>query len=115
MRSRYEVANNPFLFGVVQQQRRRPDRHRPHAPGPHGDAAYNRAVEASWREWCAEVGLVEKLKTAKLAKSVDGEGFLVLKTVEDLEHPSSSTRATSRPTRSPRPRRSPSPSCGWTA
>ena len=30
--------------------------------------------------------LTEKLRTCKLARTVDGEGFLVLKTVEDLEH-----------------------------
>jgi lambda family phage portal protein len=87
MRSRYEVANNPFLFGVVHSNADDLIDTGPTLQVYSGDPGYDRAVEASWREWCAEVGLVARLKTAKVAKSVDGEGFLVLKTVEDLEHP----------------------------
>lgn len=86
-RSRYEVANNPYLFGVCNSNA-------DDFCGSEGptlqiktsDNAYNRAVEQSWQEWCAEVELTEKLRTAKVAKTVDGEGFLILKTVEDQEH-----------------------------
>jgi capsid protein len=88
LRSRYEVSNNPFLFGVANNNA-------DDLVGPSGptlkvltkDATYNRLVEASWAEWWAEVVGVEKLRTCKLAKTVDGEGFLILKTVRDLEHP----------------------------
>lgn len=88
MRSRHEVSNNPFLYGITQSNAH-------DLIGGDGptlqvrttDAGYNRAVERSWQLWCDEVGLVEKLRTLKLAKTVDGEGFLVLKTVEDLDHP----------------------------
>jgi lambda family phage portal protein len=87
MRSRYEVSNNPFLFGICHSNADDLIDTGPTLQVYTRGAAYNRAVEASWQQWCAEVGLVEKLRTCKLAKSVDGEGFLVLKTVEDLEHP----------------------------
>lgn len=88
MRSRYEVSNNPFLFGITNNNA-------DDLVGANGPtlqvqtdkAAYNRAVEAAWKEWCQEVDLTEKLRTTKLAKTVDGEGFLVLKTVSDLESP----------------------------
>lgn len=86
-RSRYEVSNNPFLFGICNSNADDLIGAGPTLQVTTKDAAYNREVEAAWKEWCDEVGLVEKLRTCKLAKTVDGEGFLVLKTVEDLEHP----------------------------
>lgn len=87
-RSRYEVGNNPYLYGVCNSNA-------DDLVGSGGptlqiktaSAKYNRDVEESWKRWCDEVDLGEKLRTCKLAKTVDGEGFLVLKTVEDLEHP----------------------------
>lgn len=87
MRSRYEVSNNPFLFGICNNNA-------DDLIGANGptlqvvtsDEAYNRDVESAWREWSDEVGLTEKLRSAKLAKGVDGEGFLVMKTVPDLEN-----------------------------
>jgi len=87
MRSRYEVSNNPYLFGVCNSNADDLVDTGPTLQVLTESARYNRAVESAWMSWAAEVGLVEKLRTCKLAKSVDGEGFLVLKTVEDLEHP----------------------------
>ncbi|MBY0515099.1 MAG: phage portal protein [Gemmataceae bacterium] len=87
MRSRYEVANNPYLFGIVNSNADDLIGKGPTLQLQTGDAAYNRRVERAWADWCAEVELAEKLRTTKLAKTVDGEGFLVLKTVADLEHP----------------------------
>jgi lambda family phage portal protein len=86
-RSRHEVSNNPYLFGVANSNADDLIDTGPTLQVYTPDAAYNRDVERCWREWCAEVRLTEKLRTAKLAKTVDGEGFLVNKTVEDLEHP----------------------------
>lgn len=86
-RSRYEVANNPFLFGVVHSNADDLIDTGPVLQVYSGDTAYDRAVEAAWNEWCAEVELVQKLRAAKVAKTVDGEGFLVLKTAEHLEQP----------------------------
>lgn len=87
MRSRHEVSNNPFLFGITHSNADDLIDSGPTLQVYTPDAGYNRAVERAWAEWCAEVDLVEKLRAAKLAKTVDGEGFLVLKTVEDLEQP----------------------------
>src|SRR6185312_10088467 len=87
MRSRYEVSNNPYLFGVCNSNADDLIGTGPTLQVMTKDEAYNREVQAAWSEWCAEVDLAEKLRTQKLAKTVDGEGFLVLKTVEDLEQP----------------------------
>lgn len=87
IRSRYEVANNPFLFGVACSNANHLIGTGPTLKVLTKDDGYNREVEKLWSEWADEVGLVEKLKTQKLAKTVDGEGFLVLKTVADLDHP----------------------------
>jgi len=86
MRSRYEVSNNPYLFGINNSNA-------DDFVGAHGPSlqcllpsdSRNRRIEKSWAEWAAAVGLVEKLRTAKLAKNIDGEGFLVLKRVSDLD------------------------------
>lgn len=87
IRSRYEVANNPYLFGVCNGNADDLIDTGPTLQVLTTDTAFNRAVEAAWNEWAAEVDLAEKLRTMKLAKTVDGEGFLVLKTVPDLEQP----------------------------
>ncbi len=86
-RSRYEVSNNPYLFGVAHGNADDLIDTGPTLQVYTPSAAYNRLVERRWAEWCDEVELVEKLRACKLAKTVDGEGFLVLKTVEDLEGP----------------------------
>jgi hypothetical protein len=83
MRSRYEVSNNPYLFGICNGNADDLIDTGPTLQVRTDDAAYNREVEQAWKEWCDEVDLVEKLRTLKLAKTVDGEGFLVLKTVDD--------------------------------
>lgn len=87
MRSRYEVANNPYLFGVVNSNADDLIGTGPTLQVLTKDAGYNREFESVFNAWAAEVLLVEKLRTQKLAKEVDGEGFLITKSVEDLEHP----------------------------
>ncbi len=87
-RSRYEVSNNPFLFGILNNNA-------DDLVGDVGptlqittdDDAYNRMVEALWLEWSQEVELTEKIRSLKLAREVDGEGFLFLKSVPELEGP----------------------------
>jgi capsid protein len=83
-RSRYEVANNPYLFGICNSNADDLIDTGPTLQVLTDDPAYNRQIEAAWREWADEVDITEKLRTCKLARTVDGEGFLVLKTVEDL-------------------------------
>lgn len=87
IRSRYEVSNNPYLFGVAHGNADDLIDTGPTLQVQTPSEKYNRDVERRWSEWCEEVELVEKLRACKLAKTVDGEGFLILKTVEDLESP----------------------------
>ena len=87
-RSRYEVSNNPYLWGIVNCNAD----DLVGATGPtlkclRGSDAENKRIESAWQSWCDEIGFVEKVRTTKLARSVDGEGIAVLKTVRDLEHP----------------------------
>ena len=67
MRSRYEVSNNPFLFGIVHSNANDLIDTGPTLQVYTPSTAYNRAVERAWADWCAEVDLTEKLRTAKLA------------------------------------------------
>lgn len=86
-RSRYEFSNNPYLFGICHNNADDLIDKGPTLQIKTKSNKFNHAVETLWKQWCEEVGLVDKIRTAKLAKSVDGEGFLILKTVEDLENP----------------------------
>lgn len=86
IRSRYEVSNNPFLFGITQSNADDLIATGPTLQLKTEKQAYNQLVERSWLAWCEEVDLIGKLRSCKLAKTVDGEGFLILKNVEDLEH-----------------------------
>ncbi len=86
-RSRHEVANNPFLFGIVNGNSDDVINTGPTLQCLTSNVAFNKEVEAAWNEWAAEVEFTEKLRTTKLARTVDGEGFLIFKTVEDLENP----------------------------
>jgi lambda family phage portal protein len=85
MRSRYETANNPWLFGVTNNNADDLISHGPTLQITTDNAKWNRDVEAKFLDWAHEVDLTEKLRTCKLAKTIDGEGFLVFRTVEDLE------------------------------
>lgn len=87
MRSRHELANNPYLFGICDSNADDLVDTGPTLQVQTSSATYNRLVEQLWADWCAEVGFTSAIRTAKLAKTVDGEGFLALKTVDDLEHP----------------------------
>lgn len=84
MRSRYELSNNPYLFGICNSNADDLISKGPTLQVTTKDEAFNKQVQDAWTEWWLEVGGVEKLRTCKLAKTVDGEGFLVLKTVRDM-------------------------------
>jgi capsid protein len=67
MRSRYEVSNNPYLFGICNSNADDLIGAGPTLQVQTTNAAYNREVETAWAEWCAEVELAEKIRTCKLA------------------------------------------------
>jgi hypothetical protein len=84
-RSRHEVSNNPFLFGVVNDNADDLIDVGPTLQVTTTNKNYNRTVEGGWSDWFQAVDGTEKIRTAKLAKTIDGEGILVLKTVPDLD------------------------------
>jgi lambda family phage portal protein len=45
---------------------------------------HNRQVERAFSQWSRAIGLAEKLRTMKMAKTVDGEAFALLTTNEQL-------------------------------
>jgi lambda family phage portal protein len=86
-RSRYEVANNPFLFGIVNSNADDLISTGPKLQILTDDDKYNAEVEKVWGDWELEVGFVDKLRTLKVSKTVDGEGFLIFKTAKNLNSP----------------------------
>lgn len=87
MRSRQEVSNNPYLFGICLDNANDLIGTGPTLKLNTPSTKYNREVESAFAEWWAEVDGIDKVRTCKLARTIDGEGFLVLRTVEDMEDP----------------------------
>ncbi len=87
VRSRHEVSNNPFLYGILNGNADDLIGTGPTLQIHTAKPEYNRLAERLWGDWCQEVDYVGKLRTLKLAREVDGEGFHLFKTVEDLESP----------------------------
>jgi lambda family phage portal protein len=86
-RSRYEVANNSYARGIVSTLANDVVGVGPQLQLFTPDAAANRRVEAAFAAWAKEVGLAEKFRTAKLAKTGDGESLLILTTNRRLSAP----------------------------
>lgn len=84
IRSRYEVFNNPYLFGIANNNADDVIDKGPTLQVGLSDKAKKKQVEQAWQEWANEVGLTEKLRTLKLARTIDGEGFWVLKSAPEL-------------------------------
>lgn len=86
-RSRHELGNNPHLHGILTGNAG----DIVGSTGPTLKCLMNevraKIFEVAWRDWCQEIGFVEKVRTCVLARSADGEGILLLKTVAEMEHP----------------------------
>jgi capsid protein len=87
MRSRQELSNNPILFGVCCDNANHLIGTGPTLQVDTGRQEYDDAIEKAWIEWCDEVDFTSKVTTLKLAKTVDGEGFIVMKTAKSMECP----------------------------
>jgi capsid protein len=87
MRSRYELASGPFLFGIATDNADDLIDTGPTLALTTPSKTLNKAIEEAWRDYYQEIDFTGKLKTAKLAKTIDGEGFNVFKTAESLENP----------------------------
>jgi len=77
-RSRYEVANNSYARGIVLTLANDTIGTGPRLQmllnGP-GGAAANRQVEEAFAHWADAIGLAEKLRTLRMARTESGEGF----------------------------------------
>lgn len=84
-RSRYEVANNSYLGGIVKTLANDTIGTGPRLQmtGENQDEM-NRAVEQRFADWCNQVGLAEKLRTMRMSRCQDGEAFALFITNEKL-------------------------------
>ncbi len=86
-RARYEVANNPYAKGIVLTLANDVIGTGPRLQVLTGDAEVNQTVEREFARWARAVGLAEKLRTMRMAKTTDGEAFAVLFSNEKLSSP----------------------------
>lgn len=79
-RARYEAQNNSYAKGIIETLAN--DVIGTGARLQINDCAEKIAtqIERDFQGWAKEINLVEKLRTAKVAKTIDGEAFLLLTT-----------------------------------
>ena len=77
IRSRYEVANNSYARGIVTTLANDTIGRGPRLHMTTPDVDVNREVKAKFSQWAKEVDLPGKLRTMRMAKAQDGEGFCV--------------------------------------
>jgi lambda family phage portal protein len=77
-RSRYEVANNSYARGIVLTLANDVIGTGPRLQMLTDNAEANRFIEQEWMAWSKAVRLPEKLRTMRMARASDGEGFSVL-------------------------------------
>lgn len=77
-RSRYEVANNSYARGIVLTLANDVIGTGPRLQMLTDNAEANRFIEQEWMAWSKAVGLPEKLRTMRMARASDGEGFSIL-------------------------------------
>lgn len=82
-RARHEVANNSIAKGAVLAQANDTVGTGPRLQVLGENRDFARQVERAFHDWWEAVGLTEKLRTMKQAKTVDGEPFALL-TTNDL-------------------------------
>ena len=77
IRSRYEVANNSYARGIVTTLANDTIGRGPRLHMTTPDVDVNREVKAKFSQWAKEIDLAGKLRTMRMAKAQDGEGFCV--------------------------------------
>ncbi len=77
-RARYEVANNSYARGIVLTLANDVIGTGPRLQMLTEDTEANRRIEQEWMQWSRAVGLPEKLRTLRMARASDGEGFATL-------------------------------------
>jgi lambda family phage portal protein len=86
-RSRYERANNSYLDGITLTIANDTIGTGPRLQLRTPDEGLNKRITQAWEEWACCVGLAEKLRTMRQARTVDGEAFALLVTNPRLETP----------------------------
>jgi len=77
IRSRYEVANNSYARGIVTTLANDTIGRGPRLHMTTSGPDVNREVKAKFSQWAKEIDLAGKLRTMRMAKAQDGEGFCV--------------------------------------
>jgi hypothetical protein len=77
-RARYEVANNSYARGIVLTLANDVVGTGPRLQLLTDDPEANRRIEQAFAAWSKAVGLADKLRTMRMARAHDGEGFAVL-------------------------------------
>jgi len=77
-RARYEVANNSYARGIVLTLANDVIGTGPRLQMLTENNEENRRIEQEWMQWSRAVGLPEKLRTLRMARASDGEGFATL-------------------------------------
>jgi len=77
-RSRYEVANNSYAKGIVLTIANDCIGTGPRLQLLSANSTINRRIESAFAQWARAIDLAGKLRTMRMAKSVDGEAFAVL-------------------------------------
>lgn len=75
-RGRYEVANNPYALGMLLTLANHVVGRCPRFQLRTDNSDLNSEVEAEWNRWAAVIRLGAKLRTMRMARGHDGEGFL---------------------------------------
>ncbi|MBQ6473446.1 MAG: phage portal protein [Victivallales bacterium] len=86
-RARYEVANNPWLSGLIFQVASDLIGVMPRLQINSVDEKFSGRIEADFRDWAEAVNLGELLRVAYITKMRDGEAFIQLTTCKDLASP----------------------------
>lgn len=74
-RARYEVANNSYARGITLTLANDVIGTGPRLQMLTANSELNRRIEQAWILWSRAVGLPEKLRTLRMARASDGEGF----------------------------------------
>gem|GEM_PF-151097 len=79
-RARYEIANNSYARGIVSTLANDVIGTGPRLQMLSSDQEANRRIEAAFAQWADAIGLPEKLRVMRMARTQDGEAFAMLVT-----------------------------------
>lgn len=86
-RARYEAANNSYCRGIVETLANDTIGTGPRLQMLSDNPDANQRIEAQWQAWALSCRLAEKLRTMRMAVTVDGESFGLMATNPRLDHP----------------------------